>query len=246
MLYKQNIDCIIAETGEEALVLSSKEEFDCIILDLNLPDSDGLQILKKVKEDINLTQIPVIVYSSRELTQNDKLILRDYASSYVRKSESAFDQLMEETELFLQSVKEQKSRKKTTTPLLNNIGNLSSKKILIVDDDTRNIYALTSMLENYKMNLYFANNGIEAIKELNNNPDIDLVLMDIMMPEMNGLEATQKIRLQDRFSKLPIFALTAKAMKEDYQISIDAGMNEHITKPIECGKLLELMNSYFE
>ena len=245
LLNRQNVNCVVAETGEEALKYSAEEEFDCIILDLNLPDSNGLDILKLVKENPQLTQIPVIVYSSRELTEEDKKFLKAYASSYVHKSDEAFDQLMDETAMFLQSVKEQKNRVSITSKTTNSAFNFKGKKILIVDDDQRNIYAITSMLENYDLKLLTASNGKEAIEELNKYPDIDLVLMDIMMPEMNGLEATQQIRTQERFKQLPIIALTAKAMKDDFQNSIDAGMNDHVTKPIDTGKLLQLMNSYF-
>ncbi len=246
LLKRQNVNCVVAETGEEALKYSAAEEFDCIILDLNLPDSNGLDILKLVKENSRLTQIPVIVYSSRELTDADKKFLKAYASSYVHKSAEAFDQLMEETEMFLQSVKEQKNRVNIISNTANSAFNFKGKKVLIVDDDQRNIYAITSMLENYDLTLIAVSNGKEAINELNENPDINLVLMDIMMPEMNGLEATQQIRTQERFKQLPIIALTAKAMKDDFQNSIDAGMNDHVTKPIDSVKLLQLMNSYFQ
>lgn len=245
LLRRQGITCDIAETGNEGKTKLSGSNYDCIILDLNLPDSDGMNLLQQFKEEPAYSQIPVIVYSSRELTPSEKKFLKDYASAYINKSQ-ALDTLLDETGLFLQSVREQKSRSKKFTHLPDKCQNLTGKKVLVVDDDQRNIYALTSMLELYGMEINTADSGQKAIDFLNTHPNTDMVLMDIMMPGMDGYEATRRIRSQNTFKDLPIVAVTAKAMKGDREISIKNGLNEHITKPIDGTTLIQLLNNFFQ
>ncbi len=245
LLHRQGISCDIAETGQEGKSKLSDGNYDCIILDLNLPDSDGMKLLQQFKEEPAYSQIPVIVYSSRELTDSEKNFLKDYASAYINKSQ-AIDTLLDETGLFLQSVKEQKSRSRKFVHLPEKCANLNGKKVLVVDDDQRNIYALTSMLELYGIEISTAESGQKAIDYLNEHPNTDMVLMDIMMPGMDGYEAAQKIRNQSNFKNLPIVAVTAKAMKGDREISLSKGMNEHITKPIDGNSLLRILNNFFQ
>ena len=246
MLKKQGVSCEIAETGKDGIEHLAKVKYDCIILDLNLPDSDGMQLLKKFKEEPQLSNIPVIVYSSKELNPSEKAFLRDYASSYINKNSQNEEILIEETTLFLQSVKEQKKR--NNSPLQNSVAHkmYKGKKILVVDDDERNIFALTSLLEIHGMEIHAVSSGEKAIKYLESNPATDMVLMDIMMPEMDGYEATRIIRSQERFKQLPIIALSAKAMKGDRDISLANGLNEHITKPIQGNSLDVLFNNFFQ
>jgi PAS domain S-box-containing protein len=246
LLTKQGINCTIAHTGEMALNEVRNQTFDCIILDLNLPDSDGINILKEIKEEEHSTQLPVIVYSSRELSDMDKSILCEYTSSYIKKNPKEFDTLMEETNVFLKSVMENRNRKLSLNIPIQDSTNLIGKKILVVDDDQRNIYALCSMLEGFNLNIICANNGNEAIKMLDSNGDIDMILMDIMMPEMNGYEATKQIRSRAKYKDLPIVALTAKAMIGDREICMKAGMNDYITKPIDSNNLISIINNFFE
>lgn len=245
MLKRKGVSCEIAETGKEGVEQLAKGNYDCIILDLNLPDSDGLQLLKKFKEEPTLSSIPVIVYSSRILNNNEKIILRNYASSYINKNSQNEASLMEETTLFLQSVKEQKIRnRKVPLPLRHN--SYQGKKILVVDDDERNIFALTSLLEVHGMDIHSVSSGEKAIQFLIENPQTDMVLMDIMMPEMDGYETTQKIRNIENLSNIPIIAVSAKAMKGDREISLSKGLNCHITKPIQGNSLYQMLNSFFQ
>lgn len=245
MLLKRGVSCEIAETGKEGIEHLTKNQYDCIILDLNLPDSDGLNLLQKLKEEPALSSIPVIVYSSRVLNSNEKTILRNYASSYINKNSQNESSLMEETTLFLQSVKEQKQRKiQPAEPL--HLTTYKGKKILIVDDDQRNIFALTSLLEMHGMDIESVSSGEKAIAYLLENPKTDMVLMDIMMPEMDGYETTKKIRNIETLASIPIVALTAKAMKGDREISLSHGLNDHITKPVQGHSLFQMLNNFFQ
>lgn len=246
MLSNHGISCEIAETGNAGATKVKNENFDCIILDLNLPDSDGMSLLKQFKEDPAFTQIPVIVYSSRELEDNEKNFLKDYASAYINKNSQAIDALLEETGLFLQSVQEQKSRRQALRKLPKPTQQLKGRKVLVVDDDQRNIYALSSMLEIYGLEIHSADSGEKAIEYLEKNPATDLVLMDIMMPGMDGYEATRRIRNTKALAEIPIIAVTAKAMKGDRETSLSKGLNEHITKPIEGAALIQLLNNFFQ
>ncbi|MBK7887906.1 MAG: response regulator [Bacteroidetes bacterium] len=246
MLKRQGITCEIAETGMDGISKLIHESFDCIILDLNLPDSDGMALLKQFKEAPEFSAIPVIVYSSRELNDKEKLFLKDYASSYINKNTDHIESLLEETTLFLQSVQEQKNRSQFFGKLPDKKKILNGKKVLVVDDDARNIYALSSMLELYGMEIHTENDGASAVKYLKNNPNTDLVLMDIMMPGMNGYEATKSIRRIEHLSGIPIIAVTAKAMKGDREHSLSCGMDEHITKPIEGNSLITIISNFFQ
>lgn len=245
LLQKENIVCSAALNGTEGINKIRTGNYDCIILDLNLPDMDGISILKEVKEDPKTSHIPVIVYSSREIDQNDKQTLNEYASSYIKKNPEKLNLLLAETQLFLESVIAKHSSTDVNNDNAININNLNGKKVLIVDDDARNIFALSAALTNYNIDIISAANGLDAIEKLN-SIDIDLVLMDIMMPEMNGYEATKRIRQIDHLKKLPIIALTAKAMVGDREICIEAGMNEYITKPVNNHQLIKVLTSFFE
>ncbi len=246
MLSKQGVICNIAETGKSGKEQLYKDNYDCIILDLNLPDSDGLSLLKELKEQPEFSMIPVIVYSSRELNEKEKSMLRDYASSYINKNTEHFESLKEETSLFLQSIREQKNRKKLYEKMPEASGTLAGKKILVVDDDPRNIFALSSILELYGINIHTENNGQSAIEYLRKYPDTDLVLMDIMMPGMDGYQATKNIRNDLRLTSIPIIAVTAKAMKGDREKSLSNGLNEHISKPIEGPALIKMLTNFFQ
>ncbi len=246
LLKKQGISCEIAETGNKGVNQLKKDNFDCIILDLNLPDSDGMTLLKQFKEEPEFSAIPVIVYSSRELSNGEKSILKDYASSYINKNTDQLESLLEETSLFLQSVHEQKRRRQSLGKLPEKCDLLQGKKVLVVDDDIRNIYALSNMLEIYGMEIHTETDGAAAVKFLESNPQTDIVLMDIMMPGMDGYEATKRIRNIRNLSKLPIIAVSAKAMKGDREISLASGLNEHLTKPIEGTQLVNTLSKFFQ
>jgi CheY-like chemotaxis protein len=185
----------------------------------------------------------VIVYTGKELTRREETRLRKYAKTIVVKDASSPERLLDETSLFLHRVEKKlpEEKRRMLEQLHSAEEVFRGKKVLIVDDDVRNVFALTNVLETQGMEVRYAENGLEGIEALKANPDVDLVLMDIMMPELDGYETTRRIRREERFSQLPIIALTAKAMKGDREKSIAAGASDYITKPVDTEQLLSLM-----
>lgn len=232
-----------AYTGEEAYAMMQKEKFDCIIIDLGLPDMGGIDLLEKVKADEALNKIPVIVYTGKELSKEETARLNKLANTVVLKTVDSTERLLDETVLFLHSVEAKlpKEKQQIIRKLHRTDEVLKSKKVLIVDDDMRNIYSLTNALEEEGVRCITAENGREAIKILKEQPDTDIILMDVMMPEMDGYEATREIRKKSQFNKLPIIALTAKAMKGDREKCLEAGMSDYVAKPVNIDQLLSLM-----
>jgi len=230
-------------SGNEALELLQKQRFDCMILDIKLPDIGGFVVLHRMVEELGIRDLPVVVYTALDLTPEEAQNLRGYAATIVLKGEQAHARLLDETALFLHRVEARlpKEKQKLIRQLHEPEEVFQDKTILIVDDDMRNIFALTSVLETHGMKIRYAENGRDAIAVLQANPDIDLVLMDIMMPEMDGYETTRGIRRDDRFKTLPIVALTAKAMQGDREKCIEAGASDYISKPVNIDQLLSLM-----
>ncbi len=232
-----------ARTAEEALQVLASTEFDCVVLDLKLRDASGLDLIRRIRERPELHRLPIVVYTGQELTHSDETELRHLADSVIVKDVRSPERLLEETALFLHRVetelpnpaREMLKRLHRTDPAL------AGRKALIVDDDLRNVFATTALLEQYGMKSSYAENGQQALRKLEEEPDIDIVLMDIMMPEMDGFEATRQIRRQSRFSKLPVIALTAKAMQGDRDKCIRAGASDYITKPVDSDQLLSLL-----
>lgn len=238
----ENKDIIIheAKTARQAYDLISTKPFDCIILDLGLPDYSGSELLKKLKD--NNVPIPnVIIHTARELSQQELKTLQKYSDSIVIKGVKSDDRLMDEVTLFLHQVKNTAPRTYTVSDDEDDASGFKGKKVLVVDDDIRNVFALAQILEERDIEVFEAENGKAAIGVLKDNPNIDLVLMDIMMPVMNGYEAMQEIRKIPELENIPIITLTAKAMKEDYQKAIDSGANDYISKPVDVEKLLSLL-----
>ncbi len=232
-----------AESGEQALNLLKAKHYDCIVLDLGLPDMEGTELLEKIRMNKNIKEIPVVIYSGKELNRSENEILKKYANRIIIKNARSPEMLLDETALFLHRVQANlpKDRQKTLRMLHDNQSVLEDRNILIVDDDMRNIFALTTMLRDKGMKVVSAKNGLEALSKLDDITSPDLVLMDIMMPEMDGYEAMQKIRAQEKYAHLPIIALTAKAMKGDRAKCIKAGANDYLSKPIDTDKLLSMM-----
>ena len=193
--------------------------------------------------DKAIPRIPIIIYTGRELNREEEAKLQKYANSIIIKGAHSPERLISETTLFLHQVESNlpKDKQKMLKMMHDKESSLSGKKILIVDDDMRNVFALSSVLEEANLKVIVGQNGKEGIEQLNKYPDIDLVLMDIMMPEMNGYEAMQEIRKQTKFKKLPIIALTAKAMKGDREKCIQSGANDYLTKPVDTEKLMSLL-----
>ena len=217
--------------------------FDCVVLDLKLPKTTGFALLDHIKEDERHREMPVIIHTGKELTRREETRLRRYAESIIVKDAASPERLLDETALFLhrpQAALPDDSRR-VLEQLHSADDVLVGKQVLIVDDDVRNVFALTSALESRGMLVRFAENGRDAIETLDADPDVDLVLMDVMMPEMDGHETTRALRADARFAELPIISLTAKAMKGDREKSIASGASDYITKPVDIDQLLSLM-----
>ncbi|MBD2843715.1 response regulator [Paenibacillus sp. IB182496] len=230
-------------TGAEALAELQQHHFDCMVLDLGLPDISGFELLDAIRGDESMHDLPIIIYTGRELEYKEELKLKKYAGTIIIKDVKSPERLLDETTLFLHRVEaDLPEEKRSMLRKLHNIETIfEGKDILIVDDDIRNVFALSSVLESYHMNITFAENGREALEQLDKQPGIDLVLMDIMMPEMDGYETMREIRKQSKYDKLPIIAVTAKAMKDDRDKCIDAGASDYIAKPVNTEQLLSLM-----
>lgn len=232
-----------AYSGEEAYRMLQEEHYDCAIVDLGLPDMSGFDLLEKIKGSDNLNRTPVVVYTGRDLTREENARLSRLASAVVLKTANSQDRLLDETILFLHRVESKlpKEKQNIIRKLHKTDEVLRDKKVLVVDDDIRNIYSLTNALEEEGVLCLTAENGKEAIAMLRKNPSIDIILMDVMMPEMDGYEATREIRNIERFSNVPIIALTAKAMKGDREKCLSVGMSDYVSKPVNVEQLISLM-----
>lgn len=232
-----------AYSGNQAYEMMRKDHFDCVIVDLGLPDMSGFNLLEKIKTDEELNKIPIIIYTGKDLSKDENNQLMRFANTVVLKTVDSQERLLDETMLFLHRVEARlpKEKQNIIRRLHKTDEVLKNKKVLVVDDDIRNIYSLTNVLEEEGMHCLTAENGRAGVKVLKENPDIEIVLMDIMMPEMDGYEATKEIRSISKFNKLPIVALTAKAMKGDREKCLNAGMSDYISKPVNVDQLLSLM-----
>lgn len=231
-------------SAEEALERLSTNVYDCMVMDLSLPAMSGYDLLAELsKMDSPYSYPPVIVYTGRDLSREEEERLRRYSSSIIVKGARSPERLLSEVTLFLHRVETElpPERQKMLRALRSREQTLDGARLLLVDDDVRNIFALSSALEPHGAIIEIARNGREALEKLDAVPEIDLVLMDIMMPEMNGYEAMRAIRAQQRFQKLPIIALTAKAMRDDQDSCLEAGASDYLAKPIDLDKLLSLL-----
>ena len=238
-----DVNITAVASAEEALAQLAESRFDCMVLDLGLADMSGFNLLEKIRSDPALQDLPIIIYTGKELSAAEETQLRRYAETIIVKDVKSPERLLDETALFLHRVEARlpEQKRKMLERLHNADTTFEGKRILVVDDDVRNIFSLTSVLESYGMEVLFAENGRDAIEVLNANPDVDLVLMDVMMPEMDGYQTTQAIREMERFASLPIIAVTAKAMKGDREKTLAAGASDYITKPVDTEQLLSLM-----
>ena len=239
------VDLIISEvkSGQEAIETLKNKTFDCMILDLGLPDMSGFDVLKKLEEDKNIEIPPIIVYTGKDLTKEENDELQNYTNAIIIKGVKSAERLLDETALFLHRVVDDlpDDKQKIITNLYDKEKLFHDKNILLVDDDMRNVFALSKVLKGQGINVVKAVNGQMALDILEKNSEIDLVLMDIMMPVMDGYNAIKIIRNKMKLINLPIIALTAKAMKDDRQKCIDVGANDYMAKPVNIEKLLSLM-----
>jgi CheY-like chemotaxis protein len=235
-----------AATAADALAAVRAEgerPFDLVVTGLELPDKRGFDLIDELAEETALRDVPVIVYSPGELTKKEETHLKRLGQTMVLKDVRSPERLMDEAALFLHRpiTELSEERQETLRQLHDTSAVLAGKKVLIVDDDIRNIFAMTSLLEPHKMNILSAETGRGAIEILQNNGDIDVVLMDIMMPDMDGYDTMRAIRKLAKFRSLPIIALTAKAMKGDRERCIEAGASDYISKPVDTDQLLALL-----
>ncbi len=242
LLQVHSIESVSAFSAEMAEEILHRQKIDCVILDLNLPGMKGYDWMKKIRATKGLSEIPIIIYSGKELDEAEEIKIKKFANTVIIKNEHSYLRLLDEVQLFLHKINQKLPVGKDYMIKLHNPEEvLRDKKVLIVDDDVRNVYSLSSLLEIQEMQIFVAYNGKEAIDLLNNEEEIDIVLMDVMMPEMDGIEAIQRIRKVEKFKNLPIIALTAKAMKEDRDKCIEAGASDYIPKPVDSDRLQTLM-----
>jgi CheY-like chemotaxis protein/signal transduction histidine kinase/CHASE3 domain sensor protein len=243
LLVMDGVQVTAVENAGSALAELKSNRFDCVVMDLSLPDMSGYQMLESLSNVKGFSLPPVIVYTGRNLSRDEEMQLKKHSRSVVIKGAKSPERLLEEVTLFLHQVESRlpKDRQAMLQDLRHRETVFEAKTILVVDDDARNIFALTSVLEQKGAKIEVARNGVEALAAVRDNARIDLILMDIMMPEMNGLEAIREIRKNPKFSKLPIIAVTAKAMKDDQEQVIEAGANDYLPKPIPIERLLALI-----
>lgn len=245
LLNEKQIGSAQAFTGKEALELLETSSFDCVILDLKLPDMDGIEVLKNMKSRDELRNLPVVINTAMDVPTHVQTEIMKYSNALVLKNKRSNERLLDEVTLFMNKIRTQADTKtetkKVAAPLVSNGTSWNNKKVLLVDDDMRNIFALSSILQQHNLQIEIAGNGVEALEKLKETTDFDIVLMDIMMPEMDGYEATRRIRQMDKYKNIPVIALTAKAMKNDREKCMEAGASDYMAKPVDTDKLLSLM-----
>lgn len=243
LLDGDDVELEVVPDAEQALAEVGERGYDCAVIDLGLPGLGGLELLEQLRE--RAPQLPIVVYTGRELGEDEQVSLRELADALVLKDASGPGRLLAQTSLYLH--RPQDSLSQEHLELLRNEGDdasLAGRRILLVDDDVRNIYALTSALEPSGLDVLFAENGREALELLDEEQGVELIVMDVMMPEMDGLEATRRIRRDPRFAELPILTLTAKAMAGDREACLEAGASDYVTKPVDAAHLLSLIRVY--
>ena len=238
-----DVQVVAVGTAEEALNVMMESRFDCLVLDLNLPGMSGFGLIDRMQLEPLLRGVPVIVYTGRELTKLEIDALSERAEAIVVKNVTTMPHLLEQTSLFLH--RDESNLPPPKRQMLKRLRDadpaFAGKTVLVIDDDVRNIFAVTAVLERQGMTVLFAENGRKGIEVLQANPSIQLVLMDLMMPQMDGYEATRVIRAISKYATLPIIVLTAKAMKDDRGKCIAAGASDYIAKPVEASKLLSVL-----
>ncbi|MBP2149176.1 response regulator [Xanthobacter flavus] len=237
LLAREKAQIVEAASAEAALEVVAAGDLDCIVLDLGLPGMSGFELIERLAEGDR--HVPVVVYSGRDLTTEERMKLRAFTDAIVVKGALSPERLLDEVSLFLHSVQREPEQLAA-----NPDGDLEGRKLLLVDDDMRNIYALAKVLRARGVNVVLAQDGAKALGQLDEQPDIEIVLMDVMMPVMDGYEAMTQIRAQPRFAKLPVIALTAKAMKDDREKCLAAGASDYLAKPVDVPKLLSMIRTW--
>jgi CheY-like chemotaxis protein len=246
LLEHDDIEIEAASSGEQALEALGNRAFDCVVLDLRLPDISGFEVLEKLSKSDSLCDLPIVVFTGKELSPDEDLRLHSIARSIVVKGVESPERLLDETALFLHRVVANlpEEKQQMIERLHRSDDDLLGKPVLVVDDDVRNIFALSSVLERRGMKVVSASTGHEALALLDSTPDVSIVLMDIMMPEMDGYETIKYIRQNPKHRRLPIIALTAKAMKGDREKCLEAGASEYLAKPVNTEQLLSALRMW--
>ncbi len=243
LLGHDDIEITAVGTGEEALKALLDRPFDCCVLDLRLPDMSGLDLLNRIHEQSSLAPLPIVVYTGKDLAADEEKQLKNVAKSIVLKDVRSPERLFDETALFLHRVVTDlpEAKQRMLERLHSSNEALRHRRVLVVDDDARNIFALSTLLEDHEIDVISATNGRQAIELIEQTEDLSAVLMDIMMPEMDGYETMREIRKSPRFRTLPILALTAKAMKGDREKCLEAGASDYIAKPVNTEQLMSML-----
>jgi hypothetical protein len=246
LLHSDDIEVMTADTGANALLQLRDNRIDCVVLDLKLPDMSGFEVLERIRDDASLCDIPVVVFTGRELSPDEDARLHTMARSVVVKGVESPERLLDETALFLHRVVGDlpESKQRMLERLHSSDEDLVRRTVLLVDDDARNIFALSSVLERRGMEVLTATTGSEAIAVLGARTDVAIVLMDIMMPGMDGYETIQAIREDPNYRRLPILALTAKAMKGDREKCLEAGASDYLAKPVNTQQLISALRMW--
>jgi hypothetical protein len=243
LLEAQDVRTVAVDSAAAALEQLTAATYDCMVLDISLPDASGFELLERMAQEEQFSFPPVIVYTGRSLSSEEEQRLRRYSRSIIIKGARSPERLLDEVTLFLHQVEANlpADRRRMLQEARSREAVFENRTVLIVEDDVRNIFALTSVLEPRGVTLKIARNGREAVEAFEASPGIDMVLMDIMMPEMNGYEAMEAIRKRPDGARVPIIALTARAMRDDQERCLAAGANDYIAKPIDVEQLLSLM-----
>lgn len=237
----EEVDVTAVATAEEALETIQARKFDCAVVDLGLPDLSGAELIERIRKTKGGEDLPIVIYTGQDLSRAEERRLEQVAATVILKGEGSSERLLNDTALFLH-------RSISSVPeddqiILEPKGEtaLEGRKVLIIDDDMRNIFSLTSALEQFGLSVVFAENGLEGIERLKATPDVDIALVDIMMPEMDGYETMREIRMDPRYRNLPLIAVTAKAMKGDREKCLEAGATDYVSKPVDIDQLLAVL-----
>jgi CheY-like chemotaxis protein len=244
LLRGEDVEVTVVASSRDTFQQLETGDFDTVVLDLLLVNDDGGRLLEDIKTQPRFQDLPVVVYTGKDLSKKEETRLKKYAESVILKSgPSSPEKLLSDTALFLHRIEEKlpAEAKEILRSKREEGEKMNGKKVLIVDDDVRNIFAVTSVLETHGLEVIYAENGKDGISALEKNPDVDVVLMDVMMPEMDGYETMRAIRRDPSHKALPIIAITAKALKEDREKCIQAGASDYLPKPVDADKLLELI-----
>ena len=231
----------VVESAELALERLEEREYDCFIIDLMLPGMNGFEFLKRLSSLSIKSQPAIIIHTAKDLSREELNTLEEHSDSVIAKGDEFLERLLDEASLFLYKLQERKMAQKALPELSEADAALKGKKVLVVDDDVRNIYSLISILEPFQLEFIKAGDGLSALEKLKDIDDVDLIIMDIMLPHIDGFEVIKRIRQQDRFSKTPVLVISAKSMPEDRKKSLEAGANDYMTKPVDVHRLMSLL-----